>query len=111
MRVLILGGTQFLGRHLVDSALARGHRVTTFTRGRHDDVLPPAVERLTGDRDGARSALADERWDAVLDTSGYIPRIVGASARPLAHQAGFYVFISSISVYKDWPGVRAIDES
>ena len=111
MRVLILGGTKFLGRHLVDAALARGHAVTTFTRGAHDDVLPPAVERLTGDRDGDTSALAGQRWDAVIDTSGYVPRVVGVSARLLAEQASIYVFVSSISVYKDWPGVSAIDES
>jgi len=111
MRVLILGGTKFLGRHLVDSALGRGHQVTTFTRGTHDDVLPSAVERLTGDRDGDMNALAGQSWDAVIDTSGYIPRVVGASARLLAEQAGFYIFVSSISVYKDWPGVSAIDES
>jgi 2'-hydroxyisoflavone reductase len=111
MRVLILGGTQFLGRHLVDSALARGHTVSTFTRGKHDDVLPPAVERLNGNRDGDVEALAGQRWDAVIDTSGYVPRVVGASARRLAKQADFYVFVSSISVYRDWPGVSALDES
>ena len=111
MRMLILGGTQFLGRHLVDPALARSHTVTTFTRGKHDDVLPPAVERLTGDRTGDMSALAGQSWDAVIDTSGYVPRVVGASARLLAEQASFYVFVSSISVYKDWPGVSALDES
>jgi nucleoside-diphosphate-sugar epimerase len=111
MRALILGGTQFLGRHLVDTALARGHTVTTFTRGNHDDVLPPAVERLNGNRDGNTSALASQRWAAVIDTSGYVPRVVGATARLLAEQAGFYVFVSSISVYKDWPGVNSIDES
>jgi 2'-hydroxyisoflavone reductase len=111
MRVLILGGTRFLGRHLVDSALARGHAVTTFTRGAHDDVLPSTVERLTGDRDGDTSALAGRRWDAVIDTSGYVPRVVRTTARLLAEQADFYVFVSSISVYKDWPGVSAIDES
>src|SRR5262249_31326344 len=111
MRTLILGGTQFLGRHLVDSALARGHAVTTFTRGKHDDVLSPAVERLNGNRDGDLDALAGQRWDAVIDTSGYVPRVVGASARLLAEQADAYVFVSSISVYRDWPGVSAIDES
>ncbi|HEY7022373.1 MAG TPA: NAD-dependent epimerase/dehydratase family protein [Ktedonobacterales bacterium] len=111
MRVLILGGTKFLGRHLVDAALARGHTVTTFTRGKQDDVLPSAVERLTGDRDGDMSALAGQRWDAVIDTSGYVPRVVGTTARLLAEQADFYTFVSSISVYKDWPGVSAIDES
>jgi 2'-hydroxyisoflavone reductase len=111
MRVLILGGTQFLGRHVVDSALARGHQMTTFTRGKHDEVLPPAVERLNGDRDGNMAALAERRWDAVVDTSGYVPRVVGASARLLAERADHLVFVSSVSVYKDWPGVSAIDES
>jgi 2'-hydroxyisoflavone reductase len=111
MRVLILGGTQFLGRHLVDAALARSHTVTTFTRGKHDEVLPPAVERLTGDRDGELGALAGRSWNAVIDTSGYVPRVVGASARLLAEQADQYLFVSSISVYKDWPGASAIDES
>jgi 2'-hydroxyisoflavone reductase len=111
MRALILGGTQFLGRHLVDSALARGHAVTTFTRGKHDDVLPPAVARRVGDRTSDMSALAGQSWDTVIDTSGYVPRVIGASARQLAEQAGFYVFVSSISVYKDWPGVSALDES
>jgi 2'-hydroxyisoflavone reductase len=111
MRVLILGGTRFLGRHLVDSALAHGHAVTTFTRGKHDAVLPLAVERLNGDRDGDMSALAGQSWDAVIDTSGYVPRVVGATARLLAEQADLYVFVSSVSVYKDWPGVSAIDES
>jgi 2'-hydroxyisoflavone reductase len=111
MRMLILGGTRFLGRHLVDAALARDHAVTTFTRGEHDDVLPPAVERLVGNRDGNFGPLASRRWDAVIDTSGYVPRIVAASARLLAEQADHYVFVSSISVYKDWPGASAIDES
>jgi 2'-hydroxyisoflavone reductase len=111
MRLLILGGTQFLGRHLIDAALARGHQVTTFTRGNRDEVLPLAVERLTGDRDGDLGALAGQSWDAVIDTSGYVPRVVGASARLLADQAGYYVFVSTVSVYKDWPGASAIDES
>src|SRR5262249_38203524 len=111
MRLLILGGTQFLGRHLVDAALARDQAGATFTRGEQDGVLPRVVERLVGNRDGDLSPLAGLRWDAVIDTSGYVPRIVGASARPLGEQSNFYVFVSSISVYKDWPGASAIDES
>jgi 2'-hydroxyisoflavone reductase len=111
MRLLILGGTQFLGRHLVDAALARGHQVTTFTRGKHDEALTPAVARLTGDRDGDLDALEGQRWDAVIDTSGYVPRVVGASARLLAEHVDHALFVSSISVYKDWPGASAIDES
>jgi 2'-hydroxyisoflavone reductase len=99
MKVLILGGTVFLGRHLVEAALARGHTVTIFTRGRSNPDLFPAVERLRGDRDGDLTALAGRRWDAVVDTSGHLPREVRASARLLAGAAGHYTFVSSISVY------------
>jgi 2'-hydroxyisoflavone reductase len=99
MELLVLGGTQFLGRHAVDGALARGHRVTTFTRGRTNPDLFPDVERIRGDRDGGLDALGDREWDAVLDTSGYLPRVVGASAQRLAGRAGRYAFISSESVY------------
>src|SRR5213596_3392250 len=69
MNLLILGGTIFLGRYLVESALARGHRVTLFNRGQHSPELYPAVEKLRGDRDGALGALRGRRWDAVVDTS------------------------------------------
>ena len=107
MRLLILGGTVFLGRHLVDAALARGHAVTTFTRGQHSAELPPAVERLRGDRDGDLAALRGRRWDAAIDTSGFLPRVVGASAELLADTVGHYTFISSVSAYRDFsaPGM------
>jgi 2'-hydroxyisoflavone reductase len=107
MRILVLGGTQFLGRHLVEAALARGHDVSTFNRGRTRPELFPGVERLVGDRDGDLAALEDGSWDAVLDTSGYVPRIVRASAELLEPRAGRYLFVSSISVYADVsrPGV------
>lgn len=105
MRLLVLGGTVFLGRHLVAEALARGHRVTLFHRGRHGADLFPEAERILGDRDGGLSALADESWDAVVDTSGYVPRVVGAAARMLAPAVGFYVFVSSVSVYADFSPV------
>lgn len=111
MKLLLLGGTHFLGRHLVDAARARGHSVTTFTRGAHDDVLPEGVERLTGDRDGDLSALAGRRWDGVIDTSGFVPRVVRASAALLASAADHYAFISTISVYRDFPAVAGIDEN
>src|SRR5215203_624305 len=101
MKILILGGTVFLGRHLVEAALAGGHDVTLFNRGQHNPELFPAVEKLRGDRDGDLSALEGRRWDAVIDTSGYVPRIVGASAALLAPNAGHYTFISSLSVYGD----------
>ena len=101
MRVLILGGTVFLGRHLVEAAVTRGHNVTIFTRGQNPADLPAGVEALRGDRDGDLSALTDRRWDAAIDTSGYAPRIVRASAELLVESVGHYSFISSISVYHD----------
>ncbi|MGH2996271.1 MAG: NAD-dependent epimerase/dehydratase family protein [Gaiellaceae bacterium] len=100
MKVLILGGTLFLGRHLVEAALARGHEVTLFNRGRTNPELFPEVEKLRGDRDGGDlSALRGREWDAVIDTSGYVPRVVLASAEALADSVGQYTFVSSASVY------------
>jgi 2'-hydroxyisoflavone reductase len=99
LNLLILGGTIFLGRHLVDSALARGHQVTLFNRGQHNPDLFPEVEKLRGDRKTDLSALEGRRWDAVIDTCGYVPRVVRASAELLAPNVGLYAFISSISVY------------
>ncbi|MDM7916005.1 MAG: epimerase [Candidatus Eisenbacteria bacterium] len=113
MEILILGGTVFLGRALVDAALARGHRVTTFTRGKHNPELyagRTGVMMLHGDRDGGLSALGDGRWDAVIDTCGYFPRVVRASAEHLRDRAGLYTFISSISVYPDL-SIVGIDET
>ena len=111
MKILILGGTVFVGRHLVEAAQARGHAVTLFNRGRHNADLFPGVEKLRGDRDGdGLDALAGRSWDAVLDTCGYVPRIVRQSAELLAGSASRYVFISSISVYAD-TRVPGVDES
>src|SRR5215212_368646 len=110
MRILILGGTVFLGRHVVDTALARGHDVTLFNRGQHNPELFPAVEKLRGDRDGDLSALEGRRWDAVIDTCGYVPRIVRKSAELLAGSVDHYTFISSISVYSDF-STPEMDES
>lgn len=101
MKLLIIGGTVFLGRHLVDAALARGHSITLFNRGQHNPELYPEVEKLRGDRDGGLNALHDRRWDAVIDTCGYVPRVVRASAELLAGAVEHYTFISSISVYSD----------
>jgi 2'-hydroxyisoflavone reductase len=101
MKLLILGGTIFLGRHLVDCALARGHDVTLFNRGKHNPELFPNVEKIHGDRDGELNLLGDRTWDAVIDTCGYVPRIVTDSARRLADHTAHYTFISSISVFKD----------
>lgn len=101
MNILILGGTVFLGYHLVEEAVRRGHRVTMFTRGRTNPEAHPGVERLAGDRDGGLSALEGRRWDAVIDTSGYVPRLVAAAAELLEISTELYAFISSISVYRD----------
>lgn len=103
MKLLILGGTVFLGRHLVDAALAGGHAVTLFNRGRHNPDLYPDVEKLRGDRDGDLSALRGRTWDAAIDTSGYLPRVVRASAELLGDGVDHYTFISSISVYPSLP--------
>ena len=93
MNILILGGTVFVGRHLVDVAVARGHSVTLFNRGQHNPELfaedaYPQVEKLRGDRDGNLDALRGRQWDAVIDTCGYVPRIVRMSAELLADQPG-----------------------
>jgi 2'-hydroxyisoflavone reductase len=106
-RILILGGTGFLGPQLVEAARARGHTVTLFNRGKTRPQLFPDVEKLHGDRDPKNGeglkALEGRGWDAVIDTSGYVPRIVRASAELLAPNVGHYVFISTISVYKELP--------
>jgi 2'-hydroxyisoflavone reductase len=102
MKLLILGGTVFLGRHLTDAALARGHAVTLFNRGQHNADLFPAVEKLRGDRDGDLSALEGRRWDAAIDVHGRVPRIVRMSAELLAPAVDHYMFISTTTVYGDY---------
>ena len=109
MKLLILGGTKFLGRHTVDAARAAGHDVTIFTRGQTNPDLFPEVEHLQGDRDGDLGALDGRRWDGVVDTSGYVPRIVRQSAERLDDAVDRYVFVSSISVYDDFS--KPMDES
>ncbi len=109
MRLLVLGGTVFLGRHLVAEAVADGHEVTTFTRGRTNPDLFPDVEHLFGDRDRELGALRGRRWDAVVDTSGYVPRVVRQSAELLRDAVGRYVFVSTLNVYADVS--RPFDES
>ncbi len=101
MRILILGGTIFVGRHLARAALDRGHEVTLFNRALTAPDLFPEAERLTGDRNGPLDALQQGRWDAVIDTSGFLPRQVEASAGLLAARCDHYTFISSLSVYDD----------
>ena len=103
MRILVLGGTVFLGRHVAAAALARGHELTLFTRGVHGTDLFPEATRLVGDRAGDLSALAEGEWDAVIDTSGYEPDHVGRLCELLADRIGHYVFVSSCNAYPDWP--------
>lgn len=99
MDILLLGGPQFVGRAVIDAALAAGHRVTMFNRGRTNPELYPDVERITGDRDGGLDGLSGRRWDAVIDTSGYLPRIVRQSAEMLRNSVERYLFVSTFSVY------------
>ena len=99
MRLLVLGGTKFLGRAAVEAALARGHEVTLFNRGETNPELFPEAEKLRGDRSESLDGLRGREWDAVLDPSGYIPSIVRASAEALADSTAHYLFVSSVSVY------------
>lgn len=101
MKLLLLGGTRFVGRHLTEAALARGHQVTLFHRGRTNPGLYPEAEHLLGDREADLSGLAGRRWDAVLDINGYLPRIVRAAAERLSGAADLYLFVSTVSVYQD----------
>jgi 2'-hydroxyisoflavone reductase len=104
MKLLVLGGTKFLGRATVEAALARGHDVTLFNRGHTNAELFPEVEKLHGDREHNLSPLAGRTWDAVVDPSGYVPGVVRASAEQLVDSTGFYLFVSSVSVYADRSG-------
>lgn len=101
MKLLVLGGTVFVGRAIVETALARGHDVTLFNRGTHPAVFPQ-LERIKGDRTRDVDALRG-RWDAVVDPSGYLPRVVRMSAERLADTVDRYVFVSSLSVYASPP--------
>jgi len=101
MRILIIGGTRFVGRHLVESALVRGHEVTLFNRGKSNPDLFPRLETILGDREKDLDKLKGRIWDAVIDVAGYVPRIVRLSAEGLKGSVSRYVFISSLSVYDD----------
>ena len=102
MSILILGGTGFIGPHVVRHALARGHAVTLFNRGRTNTHLFPEVEKLVGDRNSDLSALEGRRWDAVLDNSGYTPHQVGLSVDLLKGATDQYLFTSTRAVYTDF---------
>ena len=103
MRLLVLGGTVFLGRHIVAAATERGHDLTLFNRGRSDPRPVEGVEQVHGDRQHDLGMLLGRRWDAVIDTSGYLPRVVRASAELLSDAVDRYVFVSSISAYGTFP--------
>jgi 2'-hydroxyisoflavone reductase len=98
---LIIGGTKFLGRHLVDSVLARGEEVVLFNRGKHPSDNMPDVEMVHGDRNIHLDKLKGRKWKAVIDTCGYLPGTVQTSAEALADSAERYIFISSMSAYAD----------
>ncbi len=101
MKLLIIGGTRFLGRHLVTAALGRGHEITLFNRGNHSPEDQRGIETITGDRNRDLWELQGRVWDAVVDTCGYLPRAVEAAAKVLSDSVGIYVFISSQSAYQD----------
>jgi 2'-hydroxyisoflavone reductase len=100
MRILILGGTIFLGRHIIDAAQTHGHEVTIFHRGEHASHTS-SIQELYGNRNDNLRSLENGTWDVVIDTSGYIPRLVRNTAELLRQRIGRYVFISSLSVYPD----------
>jgi 2'-hydroxyisoflavone reductase len=111
MKLLVLGGTVFLGRHIVEAALAQGYEVTLFNRGRSGTALFPGAERLIGDRDGNLNALRGRRFDAVVDCSGYTPEQLKRTAEALGGDVPHYIFISSISAYATFPPGIAFDET
>lgn len=99
MKLLVLGGTKFVGRGLAAAALAAGHEVTLFHRGHTGLDVHPEAEHLLGDRDGGLDVLHGRSWDACVDVSGYEPRLVRASAEALVGSVGWLVYVSSISAY------------
>jgi len=102
MKILVMGGTLFVGRVFVEIALERGHELTLFNRGKRNPELYKDLDQIHGDRGVDLSGLAGRSWDAVLDTSGYYPRVVGMSAEALRDSVGRYVFVSSVSAYADY---------
>lgn len=110
MKLLILGGTRFVGRHLVTAGLARNHDITLFNRGKHLTAVSTNVETIYGDRNSDLAKLQGRRWDAVIDTCGYLPRTINASAETLSQSVDAYVFISSLSAYAD-VSVAGVEET
>ncbi|HXD31628.1 MAG TPA: NAD-dependent epimerase/dehydratase family protein [Pyrinomonadaceae bacterium] len=110
MKLLIIGGTRFLGRHLVTAALEHNHEVTLFNRGTSSSNDLSHIETIHGDRKQDLGKLKGRQWDAVIDTCGYLPNVVKASAAALSDSVNRYVFISSISAYADFTAI-GIDET
>ena len=108
MNVLILGGTVFLGRHLVEAARIRGHAVTLFNRGQSNPALFPEIETVHGDRNTGFDGLSGRRWDAVIDVAAYFPRQVRLAVTGI--DASHYTLISTISVFADFSRI-GIDEA
>ena len=106
LKILILGGTRFIGLHMTSLALQRGHTLTFFNRGKtHTDKFPE-IERIKGDRNGQIDGLKDRQWDVVIDNSGYVPRHARATAELLAPNVRQYIFTSSVSVYPNFTEPR-----
>ncbi|MEO8291663.1 MAG: NAD-dependent epimerase/dehydratase family protein [Actinomycetota bacterium] len=111
MRILVIGGTEFVGRHFVARALEDGHQLTLFNRGRTNPTLFPEAERIRGDRDGGLAPLAGRTWDVAVDTCGYLPRLVGSSARLLAGAVEHLTFVSTLSVHPDDVAIGAREDA
>jgi 2'-hydroxyisoflavone reductase len=110
LKILILGGTGFIGPHFVQALTGKQHKVTLFNRGKRDPEVKPGIEQLLGDRNGDIAALKDRDWDIVIDNSGYTPRQVRATAELLKGHVERYIFISSIAVCADFK-TRGLDEN
>ncbi len=111
MKILFIGGTEFVGRYMVEAALREKHKVTLFTRGKSHPELFPEAEKLHGDRDGQLDALKEKKWDIVIDSCGYVPRVVRQSAEFLKGSVGKYLFISTVSVYLDQQRMTETEDS
>jgi 2'-hydroxyisoflavone reductase len=109
VRILVIGGSSFLGRHIVERALQREHNVTVFNRGQTNPDLFPEAEHILGDRDIDLSGLHDAEWDATVDVCGYVPRQVETLLEELGERSGLYTFISTVSVYAP-PAQRGFNE-
>lgn len=101
MKLLVIGGTVFVGRHFAEAAIAAGHDVTIFHRGKRGLEVLPEAARILGDRTEDAGKMADGHWDAVVDSSGYLPSQLRASTEALRERTGRYLFVSTISVYRD----------